>query len=125
MFEMATGTGKTITSLAAAINRLHEFGKLVIVILVPYLHLLDQWLKVCKEFGFLPILCSGEHRGWQQKVQSKIQDFNISAIENICIIAVHKTAASEIFRKATKRLQCDMVANYLNIKIILSNVNRA
>lgn len=104
IFEMATGTGKTITSLAAAIERLNDLGKLAIIILVPYLHLLDQWMKVCRQFGFLPILCSGDHSGWQQKVQSKIQDLNIGAIKSMCIITVHKTAASQKFRKVTKRL---------------------
>jgi superfamily II DNA or RNA helicase len=101
---MATGTGKTVTSLSAAVKRLETLKKLSLIILVPYLHLLDQWRRNCEEFGFLPILCSGEHRGWQQNVQSKIQDFNFGAISNICIIAVHDTGASERFGKCVKRL---------------------
>lgn len=107
IFEMATGTGKTFTSLAAAVNRFGTLSKLSLIILVPYLHLLEQWQKRCEEFGFLPILCSGEHHGWQQEVQSKVQDFNIGALTNICIIAVHDTAASEKFGKAIKRLPSD------------------
>ncbi len=107
IFEMATGTGKTVTSLAAAVNRLEKLKKICLIVLVPYLHLLDQWRKNCEEFGFLPILCSGAHRGWQQNVQSKIQDFNFGAISNICIIAVHDTAASEKFRKCVKNLDKD------------------
>lgn len=104
---MATGTGKTVTSLSAAVNRLEILKKLCLIILVPYLHLLDQWRRNCEEFGFLPILCSGEHRGWQQNVQSKIQDLNFGAISNICIIAVHDTGASKKFGKCVKRLPKD------------------
>ena len=104
ILEMATGTGKTITSLAAAVSRVKMLGKLSLIILVPYLHLLEQWQRVCEEFGFLPILCSGEHHGWQLEVLSKIQDFNVGVLSNICIVAVHNTAASEKFKKATKRL---------------------
>ncbi|MCP4109901.1 MAG: DEAD/DEAH box helicase family protein [Desulfobacteraceae bacterium] len=107
IFEMATGTGKTFTSLAAAVSRINVLGKLSLIILVPYLHLLEQWQKRCEEFGFLPVLCSSEHRGWQQEVLSKIQDFNFGALETVCIIAVHDTAASEKFRKAVKRLPAD------------------
>jgi superfamily II DNA or RNA helicase len=104
ILEMATGTGKTITSLSAAINRYKNLQRLVLVILVPYLHLLEQWERICSTFGFNPILCSSEHGNWQIEVKSKIQDFNINAIDNICIVAVHATASTEKFRKATKGL---------------------
>jgi superfamily II DNA or RNA helicase len=104
IFEMATGTGKTFTSLAAAVNRVKALGKLSLIILVPYLHLLDQWRTDCEKFGFLPILCSGEHQGWHLEVFSKIQDFNIGALKSICILAVHDTATSNKFKKATKQL---------------------
>jgi len=104
ILEMATGTGKTLTSLSAAINRYKKLQRLALVILVPYLHLLEQWERTCSNFGFNPILCSSEHGNWQLEVKSKIQDFNIKAIDNICIVAVHATASTEKFRKATKGL---------------------
>lgn len=111
IFEMATGTGKTITSLAAAINRYRMLGKIALVILVPYLHLVEQWACICRRFGFNPILCSSEHSNWQLQAKSKIQDMNINAIDNICIIAVHVTASTEKFKKATKSLNslCTMI----------------
>lgn len=104
IFEMATGTGKTVTALAAAIDRYSEHGSLALVILVPYLHLLEQWEKNCRDFGFNPILCSGSHGKWQIDVKSKIQDFKLGAISNICIIAVHMTSTSERFREAISKL---------------------
>lgn len=104
VFEMATGTGKTITSLAVATSVYQEQGRLALVILVPYLHLLEQWERNCRQFGFDPILCSGEHNRWQIDVKSVIQDFNIGSKSHICILAVHKTAAMEKFTSATRRL---------------------
>lgn len=111
ILEMATGTGKTITSLSAAINRYEKLQRLSLVILVPYLHLLEQWERDCKRVGFNTVLCSSEHGNWQIEVKSKIQDFNIKAIDNICILAVHASAATEKFRKATKALmpECTML----------------
>lgn len=107
VFEMATGTGKTITSLAAATSVYQEHGRLALVILVPYLHLLEQWERNCKQFGFSPILCSGGHGRWQINVKSAIQDFNIGSKSHICILAVHKTAAMDKFATATRRLPED------------------
>lgn len=103
IFEMATGTGKTITSLSAAINRVEILGKLILIILVPYLHLLVQWQRVCEKFGFITILCSGKHSGWQRDVFSKIQDFNIGVLKSVCIISVHNTATTDKFKKATQQ----------------------
>lgn len=107
VFEMATGTGKTLTSLAAAVNCYKKIGRLALVILVPYLHLLEQWEQNCKEFGFYPIKCSGAHRNWQIEVRSKIQDFNIGALDHICILAVQATASMTKFRKATNGLKAE------------------
>lgn len=104
VFEMATGTGKTITSLAAAVDVYHENGRIALIILVPYKHLLDQWSQNVIEFGFNPILCSGDHGKWQIEVKSKIQDLNIGAIQNICIISVQMTAASERFQESIEKL---------------------
>jgi superfamily II DNA or RNA helicase len=101
---MATGTGKTITSLAAATSVYQEHGRLALIILVPYLHLLEQWKRNCDQFGFDPILCSGEHGRWQIAVKSAIQDFNIGVKNHICVLAVHKTAATARFAAAISRL---------------------
>lgn len=107
VFEMATGTGKTITSLAAATSVYQEHSRLALIILVPYLHLLEQWERNCKLFGFEPILCSSEHGRWQINVKSAIQDFNIGTKSHVCILAVHKTAAMDKFSNATRRLPKD------------------
>ena len=105
IFEMATGTGKTFTSLAAAVSRVENLGKLALIILVPYLHLLEQWRRSCEKFGFSPILCSSKHGKWNLVVRSKVQDFNLNVLKSICILSIHQTAASERFLKAIKRLR--------------------
>ena len=105
VFEMATGTGKTVTSLAAAADVHRELGKMTLIVLVPYLHLLEQWERNCREFGFNPVLCSSKHGKWQIDVKSRIQDLNLGATSHACILAVHVTAASERFQRAIARLQ--------------------
>ena len=103
VFEMATGTGKTITSLAAATSVYQENGKLALIILVPYLHLLEQWERNCKQFGFEPIVCIGTNGRRQIRVKSDIQDFKIGVRNHICVLAVHNTAAMDKFATSVNR----------------------
>jgi len=105
IFEMATGTGKTFTALAAAEDRRGELGQVALVILVPYLHLLEQWRQACEGFGFLAILCSSDHPQWPTDVRSKIQDFRYGGLSSLCILAVHQTAATQRFAEATQGLR--------------------
>lgn len=104
VLEMATGTGKTVTSLAAAARVHKEHGRLALIVLVPYLHLLDQWAEDCAKFGFSPIHCSGNHGRWDMKVRSAIKDFNLGVISNICIVSVHHTASTPRFASAVSGL---------------------
>ncbi|MGB9618844.1 MAG: DEAD/DEAH box helicase family protein [Armatimonadota bacterium] len=104
VFEMATGTGKTYTALAAAVDRYKALGRLALIVLVPYLHLLDQWADDCCRFGFAPILCSGTHRAWPVEVASRINDFRIGVPSHLCILAVHDTASTSKFARVIGKL---------------------
>lgn len=104
VFEMATGTGKTFTSLAAATQVFEKRGRLALIVLVPYLHLIEQWGKSCRQFGFTPILCSSQHGRWEIAVRSVVRDFKLGVRSNICVLAVHKTAATDKFAAALKYL---------------------
>lgn len=44
-FEMATGTGKTFTALGCLNEVLRYRKKLLVVISVPYQHLIQQWKR--------------------------------------------------------------------------------
>ena len=94
---MATGTGKTVTSLAAAVSVFQSKNSLALLIVVPYLHLVKQWEAVCASFGFASINCCSEYKGWQMKATLKIQDFNIGGVNDACFIAVNQTASTQEF----------------------------
>lgn len=104
VFEMATGTGKTVTALAAAVEEFNESGQVALLIFVPYLHLLEQWAQNCREFGFIPLLCSGAHPNWYAKAKSLLADFRFGALAHVSLIAVHDTAASERFQEVATLL---------------------
>lgn len=107
LWEMATGTGKTITSLAGATAAFSLKHKLALVVLVPYLHLLDQWEQEARAFGFDPVLCSSAHDHWHPRASSRIDDFKSGATGHVTLMAAHATASGDTFQKLICRLPKD------------------
>src|SRR5699024_7379892 len=64
LFEMATGTGKTITSLAAATKFANAKKNSILLITVPFNHLVEQWAEETKMFGFNPVIKTGNTSAW-------------------------------------------------------------
>lgn len=69
LFAMATGTGKTITSLNCLYEIYKHSGYYKAIILVPTVTLVDQWEVECKKFGFDNIIkvCS-RNKTWKNDV---------------------------------------------------------
>jgi superfamily II DNA or RNA helicase len=105
IFEMATGTGKTITSLSAAVRVYEEKKRVFLVVIVPYLHLANQWKSTVKIFGFSTILCGSSYMGWKEKLDLGIQNYNLKVTDNLCIIAVSKTASSDRFISSIEKIR--------------------
>ena len=64
MLQLATGTGKTITALAAAITLFEKAGLELLIIVCPYRHLVTQWDAECRRFGLKPILAFSSSKKW-------------------------------------------------------------
>lgn len=64
IFEMATGTGKTITALAATIELQKLISKFVVIITCPLQHLVVQWDKEALKFGYHPITAFDSKNKW-------------------------------------------------------------
>ena len=79
LFAMATGTGKTITSLNCLLQVYNKTGYYKAVILVPTITLVSQWEKECRRFRFNNIIkvCS-TRPGWKSDITS------IQLQERIC-----------------------------------------
>ncbi|KAF0197164.1 MAG: type III restriction protein res subunit [Bacillota bacterium] len=103
LFEMATGTGKTFTSLAAAVRAHGERGSLLIIVAAPFNHLVDQWNEEAKKFGFVPLLCRDSATSWLQLAKSRIQDFNNGGRDSLVLITTHKTASASNFIKVVSK----------------------
>ena len=104
LLEMATGTGKTITSLAASIKLLEEENRLALIIVCPYQHLVDQWFDEAKHFGYLPIRAYKSRNTWLAKLREKINFYNHKDIDYLCVITTHATFSTEHFQKAIEEI---------------------
>lgn len=97
ILEMATGAGKTITSLICA-KRLHEdVGSLLIVIAAPTLVLTNQWIGDCGFFGLSPYLCdSGKlHSQHITKIQRKINSLELGITSVEVVVMTHELAKNQ------------------------------
>ena len=72
LWEMATGTGKTITALSALAKLRQEKEQLFILIACPYQHLVDQWYEEAVRFGFEPILAYKNSAIWVNQLNTAL-----------------------------------------------------
>ncbi|RLC70297.1 MAG: DNA phosphorothioation system restriction enzyme, partial [Chloroflexi bacterium] len=104
LLEMATGTGKTITALAASAQLYERKSRLAVIIAVPYQHLVDQWHKEAKAFGYGPVLAYQHKASWIDELNSQIVEFNGGYKDFISVITTHTTFISPDFQSSIARL---------------------
>lgn len=98
IFDMATGTGKTYTALAAA-SRLFEDKNqnLAVIIICPYQHLVEQWKEDIVAFGMKPIVCysSSSQRNWRERLINAVESFNLGVIDHFCMVTTNATFSTD------------------------------
>ncbi len=68
LFAMATGTGKTLTSLNCLLNQYYENSSYKAVILVPTVALVSQWKDECRKFNFNNVITVSSQEKWPQNI---------------------------------------------------------
>lgn len=104
LLEMATGTGKTITALAASARLYEREGRLASIIAVPYQHLVDQWREEAALFGYRPVLAYQSKTRWLDEMNQQIMDYTAGYRRFISIITTHTTFISSEFQDSLARL---------------------
>ncbi|MEM7034158.1 MAG: DEAD/DEAH box helicase family protein [Chloroflexota bacterium] len=96
LFEMATGTGKTITALAAATQLFNQTKRLIMVVACPYKHLVSQWSDEAQKFGFRPICVAEARTKWESTVTRQLQMFQRGQGQLITIITTNDALQSGV-----------------------------
>ena len=114
LFDMATGTGKTITALIA-LTRLYEKvgGALFAIIACPYKHLVEQWVGDLELFGIDPIVAHSEsgQRNWRKTLKDAIVDHKLG-LDNakfVCLISTNQSLSSDWMQDTLYRLKSDVL----------------
>jgi superfamily II DNA or RNA helicase len=68
IFSMATGTGKTITSLNCLLNEFRIHNSYKAIIIVPTIALIEQWKKECLKFNFKNIITVSSKENWNDNL---------------------------------------------------------
>ena len=103
IFNMATGTGKTITSLNFILNEFNRFGNYKVVILVPTVALLNQWKVECEKFNFLDSLITTKDRKWAEELKEINYDIhNLKKTRNFILITTYATFHRKNFQSIFK-----------------------
>ncbi len=118
-YEMATGTGKTFTSIKTIEKVLKIEGKVFVMICVPQIDLQTQWVKALADEGFDNVLMLGGES------DSKQTDENITTAmihwfsqdEPIVCVAVYDTFFAKVYDK------CDNIDNLFVIFDEAHNLN--
>ncbi|MDR0747168.1 MAG: DEAD/DEAH box helicase family protein [Helicobacteraceae bacterium] len=108
IFDMATGTGKTYTALAA-ISNLYQYSeeRLAVIIVCPYQHLVEQWKDDIELFGMKPIVCysASSQKNWRERVKNSVIGFNLGVLRHFCIVTTNATFATKYLQSQIDLLQ--------------------
>ncbi|MDE7308448.1 MAG: DEAD/DEAH box helicase family protein [Lachnospiraceae bacterium] len=102
IFDMATGTGKTYTGLAAIVT-LYKKRKapLAIFIVCPYQHLVTQWVEDILNFGMKPIIChsASPQKKWESRLKDACLALELGIDTHMCAIFTNATYSTERVQK--------------------------
>ena len=108
VLEMATGSGKTITSMICAHRLYEQHSPLLIVVAAPYVPLIDQWCDEIAPFGLSPANLTS-FSGVQsrtrelQRIKRRLRSGN-STTE--AVVVSHKTLCTPDFFEAIQSFDC-------------------
>ena len=108
VLEMATGSGKTITSMVAA-HRLYEGHKpLLIVVAAPYVPLIEQWCAEIAPFGLKPINLTtaggAVRRAGELQRLKRLLRTGLSDVE--LVVVSHDMLCTREFQAAVETFDC-------------------
>ncbi len=105
IFEMATGTGKTIAAMGAIKEILKKEEKIAIVVVCPTDTLVSQWKEQLEKWGMTPMLTPGNSK-WYEELKGNVTLLNGNEKSTIYIITSYDTLSNIKFQNNIKKIQC-------------------
>jgi superfamily II DNA or RNA helicase len=114
IFDMATGTGKTITGLGAITYLSKELqNNLAVFIICPYQHLVEQWIEDIEDFNIRPIIgySASSQSDWKRRLDNAIRDkkLRVRGKEFFCFISTNATFSSSFVQGQIQKIKGDIL----------------
>jgi superfamily II DNA or RNA helicase len=113
MLKMATGTGKTKTSMIAATQLASVLSQreepLVLLIVAPQKHLVDQWLSEVEGFGVRPIPIYESSQHWGSLVEEQLAEVRLGQRSIVAMVATNASFAGQTFQSILARIAQPML----------------
>jgi len=110
ILAMATGSGKTVTSIYGLVRLFESAERLFVIIAVPYQALADQWLDELAIFGIDAVPCYETTANWADRLSREVTHFVTGALRFAACVVVNRTLASENFQQRIARVPGDVLA---------------
>ena len=107
ILEMATGSGKTITSMICATQLQDEVDNLLVVVSAPYRPLIEQWCGEIREFGVYPInlTAAGGPKNRDREIKQASRRLRIGTSRVEVLVTSNDTLCTEGFVKSIARVR--------------------
>lgn len=107
IWEMATGTGKTITALGA-ITKIHDLAReakkpMLTIIVCPFQHLVTQWDQEVRNWGGRALLCFRSREGWFGELSQRLATLRLAGRGSQLLITTNATFAGSPFQEILSR----------------------
>lgn len=111
LFKLATGSGKTFTSISAIVKlyelRHKEDKPTFVVISVPYIELANQWVRELSSFNINPVKCYENSTSWSETLENKLLLFRNKVLRFLCVVVVNNTLCSSNFQEKIRNINLD------------------
>lgn len=95
IFAMATGTGKTITSLNCVLEEYKKTNQYKVLILVPSIDLVNQWVDEVAKFNFTNVYKVCGSSNWRSELTVLKEDIKWGIDTNYVIISTYDSFSNE------------------------------
>lgn len=113
ILKMATGTGKTKTALVAAYQLSQVLRRreepLVVVVVAPLQHLVDQWIDEVELFGVRPIGVYENSQRWLPLVEEQLAAARLGRRPVVVLVATNASFAGDRFQSVLRRINVPML----------------
>lgn len=111
IFEMATGSGKTLTAIETAKLIFKNKQKLLCVVAVPQTHLANQWVielnKQAPELHTLGV--DTKNSAWKEELKTNVLNYSHGLINNLVVVITYSSLRAEFFIDLLKSIEDSMI----------------